>query len=69
MLNVIETSTKQTYIIRPLLSALPSLRRGWGRLLGGFWGRLSYCKLNPTAYALIFVTIDSKPLLRVGERC
>ena len=61
MLNVIETSTKQTYIIRPLLSALPSFRRGWGRL--------SYCKLNPTAYALIFVTIDSKPLLRVGERC
>ena len=35
MLNVIETSTKQTYIIRPLLSALPLPSEGLGEACGG----------------------------------
>mgnify|MGYP007103128770 CR=1 FL=1 len=51
---------------KPILFALCYLH---SPPFGGVGGGSSYCKLNPTAYALIFVTIDSKPLLRVGERC
>ena len=61
MLNVIDISTSI-----PVLFSLYYLH---SPPFGGVGGGFLYCKLNPTAYALIFVTIESKPLLRVGERC
>ena len=54
----------------PFVICTPLPSEGLGEAFGeASVGGFFYCKLNPTAYAFIFVTIESKPLLRVGERC